>query len=567
MTMMPTHTPTLQDVIAAIEARQDLYVTRKRDLVAAIRWVSKTLCAPAETIKLDLRAAAARFDDAARIRPELSKKRIQNLRSDFAAAVHASGLTRILRTSAVPLTDEWAAHLVILKERHDKQLHSGLSRFARFCASLSVPPSEVNDETFSRYRVELETNSVVRRPRKTHTNAILCWNRACALPGWEGAPVAPLARGRIAQRVDLAMLPATFREDLDAYLDWCTCTSPLDDDARSKALRPATIISRRSSIHSAVDGAVRSGVEPHCIHSLASLVQEDVFKLVLRHFYKLADGKPNANTRAVAVALLAVAKEWVKVPGDELAKLKRLNSKLPSIPYGLTDANTQLLNRFNDPVLVHRLLALPEILWQQAVNRKTPQRSRLRLAQSALMIELLLCCPLRVSNLCRLEFSKHISFPAGSGGNALLHIDGSETKNGVAVDAELSTRFSQMARAYREKLVPEWCGRSFNGVFIDGAGRLKHVSTVNAHFRKAVARIGVSMSVHKMRHLAAKLILDQEPGAIYLVSQLLGHKSLKITQMFYAGLDTNRAVKHMGELIEKRRVELARRGGPKGRKS
>ena len=51
--------------------------------------------------------------------------------------------------------------------------------------------------------------------------------------------------------------------------------------------------------------------------------------------------------------------------------------------------------------------------------------------------------------------------------------------------------------------------------------------------------------------MAAKVVLDDSPGAIELVKQLLGHENLKTTANFYAGIDTRRAARHHHRLLER----------------
>ena len=59
------------------------------------------------------------------------------------------------------------------------------------------------------------------------------------------------------------------------------------------------------------------------------------------------------------------------------------------------------------------------------------------------------------------------------------------------------------------------------------------------------------MTAHQFRHLAAKVILDADPGAYESVRQLLGHRNLTTTVNNSAGLDTKRAGRHHAALIEK----------------
>ena len=69
----------------------------------------------------------------------------------------------------------------------------------------------------------------------------------------------------------------------------------------------------------------------------------------------------------------------------------------------------------------------------------------------------------------------------------------------------------------------------------------------------------MKLTPHQFRHLAAKIVLDANPGAYELVRQLLGHKNLKTTTNFYAGIDTRRAGRAHADLIMKiRESKLSR---------
>jgi DNA-binding transcriptional LysR family regulator len=63
------------------------------------------------------------------------------------------------------------------------------------------------------------------------------------------------------------------------------------------------------------------------------------------------------------------------------------------------------------------------------------------------------------------------------------------------------------------------------------------------------------------RHLAAKVVLDDSPGAFELVKQLLGHENLKTTANFYAGIDTRRAARHHHRLLQQEVGKILPRPG------
>lgn len=82
---------------------------------------------------------------------------------------------------------------------------------------------------------------------------------------------------------------------------------------------------------------------------------------------------------------------------------------------------------------------------------------------------------------------------------------------------------------------------------------------IQTYLRK---RAGIEITPHQFRHLAAKNILDAEPGAFEIARQLLGHKNLKTTVDSYTGIDSRRAGRHHQHLID---AALAEKG-PRSRR-
>jgi integrase len=246
-----------------------------------------------------------------------------------------------------------------------------------------------------------------------------------------------------------------------------------------------------------------------------------------------------------------LAQEWTKVPPDHLQELKRLRARLPALPKGLVAKNRELLRRFEDPVLVHKLLELPAVLWREAVARKPFTRKAMVKAQLAIALAIQLTVPLRPRNLFALSFERHIHEPAGPAGPLLISIPPEETKTGIRIEAEVSGDLAVWLRQFRDRLVPSLTGRRPNHIFARPDGGLKHTTTMATQLRRIIRkRLGIAMSAHQFRHLAAKLSLDANPACFEAVRQLLGHSSLRSTTNAYAGIDTRRAGRAYAKLIE-----------------
>jgi len=273
-------------------------------------------------------------------------------------------------------------------------------------------------------------------------------------------------------------------------------------------------------------------------------------RALLRELLKQKGGKVTFYICSIAATLLQIAKDWVRLSADDLEALRRLRLKLGPIPPGLTPKNQKLLRQFDDPALVRTPLQLPDRLWRGAGRQTVGFRAFLQF-QNALAIDLLMHAPLWMANLSTLTFERHLQWPAGPGKPALLVMGSDETKNRQEIDFEIPTRLADRLLAFRNSIAPKVIGSKPNNVFVTLAGTPRSQDTLaHAISHTARARVGVKLTPHQFRHLAAKIYLDQNPGAFELVRQLLGHTNLKTTIGAYAGIDTRRAGRAHAQVLE-----------------
>ena len=174
--------------------------------------------------------------------------------------------------------------------------------------------------------------------------------------------------------------------------------------------------------------------------------------------------------------------------------------------------------------------------------------------QTALAIDILLHAALRIENLAALKFDEHLHWPQGRGKPALLVVRVEETKNEAPLEFELPTALADRLYAYRNEIAPAVIGSRPDALFVSRKGIPRTLSTIGVAIRRSVLRhVGVKLTPHQFRHLAAKIHLDANPGAYELVRQLLGHKDLKTTTKFYAGIDTRRAGRAHADLVARLR--------------
>ncbi len=268
-------------------------------------------------IPLDLAGIRATLDAMVPAQAKVSRKRWANLRSDLAAAIEVSGLRPMLKTAGVALDEPWSK---LLQRVTDQRVRNGLSRFARWASLRQVDPRAVDTAAIARFIAELEATSLIRNLDSQRRSVATVWNTLVRMLPDAGLQTVAVPTSRLAPtRVDWAQLPELFRADVERYLAWCAVPDPLDQDARARALAPRTLQLRRDHIHSAVTAASAAGIDVAYWTSLASLVEPETFKALLRHLWEEGGRTLTAYTHGVAGTLVAIAAEWVKLPAETVA--------------------------------------------------------------------------------------------------------------------------------------------------------------------------------------------------------------------------------------------------------
>jgi integrase len=556
---------TLEVVLDALEGRRDLAANRLRDLRSAVTRVAKLLGAAPGHIPLELPVLSGKLAAINPLAAGLATKTFSNIRSDFLAAISASGLKQLRSPGKGALSPGWARLLAKLPKR---RAGIGLSRLARHASREGIEPDQIDDAALDRFITAVRQSSLHRNPNRLHRTIAKIWNEAARKPGLDLRQVTIPSFRPPAKRTNWEDLTCEFRQDVDAHLAWCAGSDVFHANARPRPLAAQTLELRRIQIHAAVTALVAAGVNPSAIKSLADLVSTDSFRLILRQRYNAANGRENSFNRALADTLVQIAREWVKVDAGVFAELKRLAGKMPMPQSGLTDKNKGFLRQFDDPAVLQRLHALPDRLWTEVRRQARPNFRTLAKAQAALAMSILCYMPLRLQNLVSLTFDVHLFLRAEANAISTLEISAPDVKNKTDMAFDIPHRIAKMLIEYRDRIAPKIIGHRPDRLFVNADGSPKSQATVAWLIRTyARRRAGIVLTSHQFRHLSAKVLLDAEPGSFETVRQLLGHKSLKTTVGAYAGIDSRRAARHHQHLIEQALADRPPRHRSKARRS
>ncbi|HEY1601805.1 MAG TPA: hypothetical protein VGG64_19545, partial [Pirellulales bacterium] len=258
--------PTVEAVLQALGRCTALSPTRRRDLRSAVLRVAQLLGAEPAAIPLSLEKIQAGLAAINPVAAGVTPKRFVNIRSDFLAAVRASGVLPIKLQAKAALDPAWSNLLSSLSKGH----HLGLMRLARYLSNEGIRSEEINDRAIGEFILAVRQGSLHKRPNVLHKQVTRIWNEVATLRGLPEVTVPSFQR--TAKRIKESLLPRSFIQDRDDYLAWCSVGDPFAVDARNKPLAPRTLKLARDQIRAAVSALVRSGEKLERVRSLADLV-------------------------------------------------------------------------------------------------------------------------------------------------------------------------------------------------------------------------------------------------------------------------------------------------------
>jgi len=545
---------TLAEALARLECDRSLADPLRKKYAGAIRTMCSILCSAPEALPADLHDLEQRLREVPPAAHGRSRKTIANMRSTLKAALLHCADAPKLPPRGMPLRPAWAT----LKDAlTDLRLKNGLSRLMRLASHQGVDPEDMSDDVFQRLVQLVQSVNWGRDVLPFERDVPRLWNEAVAtVPGWPAVRLRESSVSRRVAHLPLSALPATFQQDVEAYLSWAAGSDPFAVDAPTRPLRPTTLHLRREQLRIAASTLVQSLGGPTRIESLAVLVQPENVKTILRTFLKPGNGsESNAFSRGLCMTLKAVAKAWVKASPPELEELARVQRLLGSEPAGLTKKNRSMLRHFEDPRLLAKLLELPEAMRKNAQRGHMSPARRLQKIRIALAIDILLVAPMRLQNLAGLLMGRQLQWPNGRSGTLYVVLDDNETKNEQPLEYPLPDRVRDLLHDYLDRYRQPDKTVNSSWLFVDAGGKPIAANTLRDGIKKAIKReLGVDVTPHQFRHLAAKIALDAHPGALGLVQNLLGHRNVKTTQKSYAGMRTREAGRFYDQLLTSRRT-------------
>jgi len=222
---------------------------------------------------------------------------------------------------------------------------------------------------------------------------------------------------------------------------------------------------------------------------------------------------------------------------------------------GMTPKNRERLRALIDLRRRGMLLNLPAELMRQAAAESRPLRAA-RLALRAVLVEILLICPLRVDNLRTLRIDRNLRRMDPSARRiSHIFIPGEDVKNGEAIEWPVTPETAKLIQIYLDRYRPALADPSNLYLFPGEEGDLPlSASATGPAITVTICdNVGVHVNPHLLRHFAAWLYLTNHPGEYEIVRRILGHRSVQTTIDAYCGLESDAAARHYDSLILRER--------------
>lgn len=559
-----THNPpplTVADLIKNVQSSSFDTIYR-RDTVSAIRRIARMIGASPQSIILEVPSLR---DDLTAIRPAahgITVKTLSNLKWRFTSALEQVGIVDRM-PNGIGQNDPGWRNLVASIAANKRRAY-GLATFINWCALNGILPNQVSDETVSRFADWILTRTLYAKPKDVIRRVPRIWNEVQkGIPGWPRVRLTEISFKAPSKYIQWVDLDEAFRHDAEHYLAMREKPDVFDEhpDAPRRPLAKRTLQLQREHLRMCASILARNDALKDAITSLEQLVEPEAFKQILRFYHDRAKGRPNSNVISIAKTLLQIARYYVRVSPDHLARLRALAARLPQIPFDLTDKNKALLRLFESDQLRAKLIWLPDKLWARANSELNCAKRMIADAQVAVAIALLLVAPMRPRNLSKLNWQRHFSAPNGRRGKLLLHIPAAELKGRKReLMFELPDNVARLIYQYRETVLSAVGADPDGDLFVTFKGVPKHQSTISLQIGERIEKhLGVRVTPHQFRHLAAMFYLEQHPEDFETVRALLGHAFAKTT-LIYAGTSGRRASRAYGNFVTSQREALKLKG-------
>jgi hypothetical protein len=493
-------TPGLAECIVRLNRDESLSSKRRRDLISGLTRISEALGRTPGNVPADPAWLQPRLAAISAVGIGIQPKTWSNILSNAKAGLDQCSITAKRTRKLTDLTRRWRTLWEPCSRARTMRSPHGLGRFVRFLDINDVEPHDVEIVHIDRYHEALVLNALRKDPEESAIQAIYAWNRAARLlPDWPKRRIEAPKRTRNYVLPETAV-PETLVAEISALMVRLAHPDPLDPDSYNRALRPDTLVARRGQLLRFSSAVIHSGNSASDLIGLRYLVTPTDIEQGLRWILARQGNQPSPGVSNMCLCLRMVSRHDVKLGSEDQRRVEQIFRKL---------------------------YTLPERLWKRVEASPSSHKSAL-LAEEAVALEILLFCPIRRKKLSELHLERDFQNLGNS--RVLLQLLESRSKNGIApcfdLPDHLVQRIDRLVRLRAGLLCP--VGTPFLFPKLDGSKPMIGGQLGARVSKRVFKETGLEVNLHLMRHLAAKVVLSENPGHYELVRRILAHSETQL---------------------------------------
>ncbi|MCF1709454.1 site-specific integrase [Tabrizicola sp. J26] len=521
---------TLRDLYDAL-GKVGLPSSQRAELRSAIRRLDHLVGHGLMDLPADLPLLMARLNQVTPATAGMTPGSLANLRSRVRRAFRCFN-DRVFSVRRIAPSSEWR----LLLDTVGPKLRLGLTRFARFATLKQCQPVNVDDTLADQFQDYLAEAGLVTKPRAMLLDLVRNWNRvATKFPCLGLRELSAPAGKRKPYWAAQSLWPEQLVKDIDAFLVYLA-EPPIFAKAKQPALSASTVAQYRVSLTTVLSARVAQGAPIASFTSLKALATAENTRRALEFLHERRGNRVTRDFSTIA-ARCQKAADWCGATTSELAAFDALlgsitmhTEELPT----MTPKNARLLDRLDEQRFRDLLVTLPLRLMAKARSNKS---ARLALcdARCAVVIELLLTCSMRRGNLATLKLDENIKRIRNQNGDVwVIEFGSHHVKNKIDLRYELPPESGDLLKEYLRDWRPLITSTPNSWLFPNSAGGPMDMKLISSSIAtKAKAELGVPITAHQFRHLAASMFVMENPEKIGVASDHLGHKSVDTTRRFY----------------------------------
>ena len=492
-------------------------------------------------------------------RRPISKKTFSNAFSDARFVLHRYGFTQRCKWPELPSI--WRPFVARIADQYE--LVPSKRLFFYFAAH-GVGPGDVNQDHVLPFIAAVTRDPRVADAELICRRALRTWNNLMVRHRdiWPQVRL-EMPRRRIVWGKPWPYFPPKLEAEVDAFLAPPAAPVAIFKRRARRKLSESTVRTQKEALRCVASVLVLDGVDRQELDSLRSLTTPARFQQAVGRLSERAGGVTYWVEKCARV-LLKIAKYSDALQKSEIEEVKRLYAEVAGF-FGVwkadqVDRDQKLLNELDNSALADALLQLPTRTLNKALASKRMTKGTAYAVQRALILELWLCAPLRVSNLLRLRLDSFARVTIDGAEYVALRVPGDEVKNKEELEHFLNDDTAALLDLYLRDYLPLISTRESPWLFPGPDGCPKTQQTLRIQMRNYLAR-NIRLEgfhPHVIRKIAVKLVFDQDPNALEVARRSGGWKSDETLRGAYMQRRHRVSQARYLELLEARRLQSFR---------